>query len=171
MMTDRLDAGCRRWFRGITLVECLVYISSLAVVTGLAFGVFYRAMDFWRDMRRFGDQTIRALQCGERWRADVRAATGPIELERKDGGQILRVPQGSESVVYVFSDRQVARWGGGGLKRSWQMDGVQESRWMADRRNQVAAWRWELVLEPGRQRSRRTPSFTFLAVEPAGRQP
>ena len=69
-----------QWQQGIMLVDCLVYLAIWVVVVGLAFSAFYRCLSYSKNLARNGDDIARALKAGERWREDVRAATGPFKL-------------------------------------------------------------------------------------------
>src|SRR6266487_4316060 len=66
--------------RGFALVDCVAYIGLLAVILTMAFAAFYRALERSRDLSRNAAEIVRALQAGERWRADVRASARPPQL-------------------------------------------------------------------------------------------
>src|SRR5213593_4873328 len=66
--------------QGIMLVDCLVYLAIWTVVVGLAFSAFFRCMSYSKNLARNADDIARALKAGERWRQDVRAASGPFKL-------------------------------------------------------------------------------------------
>src|SRR5438128_5034595 len=81
--------------QGFMLVDCLVYLAIWAVVVGLAFSAFFRSMSYSKNLARNADDIAPALQAGERWREDVRAATGPFKLVTGQASveQALHIPQ------------------------------------------------------------------------------
>jgi len=149
---------------GIALVECLVYVSVLFVVLGVAYSAFDRFQDSSRDLKRNTTDIARALQAGERWRADVRAATGPVRLADANNGQFLRIPHTNGEVLYEFSQGSVWRQAGATAPRTKVLPQVKMSRMQADQRQQVKSLRWELELPSRRQVARVRPLFTFQAV-------
>src|SRR5690349_18177766 len=70
--------------RGITLIECLVYISLVFVILGMATVAFYRCFDNMKSLRRNSNDITQALNVGELWREDVRAATKPVRFAAED---------------------------------------------------------------------------------------
>ena len=50
-----------------------------------------------------------ALRAGERWRADVRNATGEITVEDSTNGEVMRIPGPGEEVIYHFESGTVRR--------------------------------------------------------------
>ena len=153
--------------RGYLLVEVMVYIAVIVAVLGVAYAAMYRCIDSSIALRRNADDITSALQAGERWRADVRAATGSVRVEDSAAGQLLYLEGAGKTVVYHFATNSVARRLGEG---PWVrlLPHVKASTMSADSRQQVTAWRWELELQtratgsvrPGRIR----PLFTFFAV-------
>jgi hypothetical protein len=145
------------------LIECLVYISMSFVILGLGFALMYQCIDNALVLRRNADDIAAALNAGERWRADVRAADSQVRLE--DQTLYLRGNRGE--TAYRFSDNIVWRRTS---QASWTrvLDGVKSSMMQSDARGQVTAWKWEIELQsrrkgyvrPGRVR----PLFTFLAT-------
>ena len=65
---------------GVLLIECLVYVFVFAILLGGATTVFYFCWDHSRAVIFTTDDIASALRAGERWRADVRAATGKITV-------------------------------------------------------------------------------------------
>jgi len=153
--------------RGYLMIEALVYIGVIVVVLGVAYSATYRCIDRSIALRRNADDITSALHAGERWRADVRAASSQVRLESTDAGQLLYLEGPSSAVVYSFATNAVSRRVGTG---PWVrlLPNVKSSTMTADKREHVTAWRWELELQtratasvkPGRIR----PLFTFLAV-------
>jgi Tfp pilus assembly protein FimT len=148
--------------RGITLIECLVYISALAVVFGLGLTAFYRSVANSAALRRNADDIAQTLSVGERWRADVRAATQPPRFDAAD--QTLYLPQASGEVAYKFTEGKVLRRSA--ADANWQVahSSVQQSEMIRDSRAHVTAWRWELELKTRRQPALVRPLFTFTAA-------
>jgi hypothetical protein len=148
------------------LAEVLVYIGVVFVVLGLAFAAFYRCVDNSVVMRRNAEDIARVLHVGERWRADVRAAS-QVRVEDLPEGRFLYLSGDHESVVYRFATNTCSRRLG---QRGWVciLPNVQSSQVQPDPRGQVTAWRWELELRPyskaGIKPGGTRPLFTFLAV-------
>lgn len=152
---------------GYMIVEALVYAGVSILLLGVAFAAMYRCIESSVALRRSADDLARALHAGERWRADVRAARGPIKVEKLEAGQILYL-QGTESeIAYRAADGVVSRRVGSG---PWTrvLENVNSSNMKSDPRQTVPAWRWELQLQTRAKTSRIRPLFTFTAV-PGGR--
>lgn len=149
---------------GVSLIECLTYIGILSIILGVGYAALYSAMENARGLRRNADDIAAALNVGELWRQDIRDATGAIRAEQLGTNQTLRIPQPSREVTYEFAEgrlrRQVERDG------PWQilLPKVQNSMMSADRRERVAAWRWDLMLKPGSRKVLLKPVFSFTAV-------
>lgn len=144
---------------GIALIECLVYIVVLSVVLTIAYPAYYRYVSNARGLTQNADDIVRALRAGERWRDDLRGATGPIRPTPTG----LIVPVGTGSVRYEFSDNSV--WRQTGAARVVFLKSVASSVMQADPRRRVRAWRWELELAGRPTRARLRPLFTFVAVD------
>jgi hypothetical protein len=154
--------------RGILLVDCLVYLALWAVVVGFAFSAFFRCMSYSKNLARNADDIARALKAGERWRQDVRAASGPfkwVALEAGDG-QALHIPQKTNEVIYRFIDGAVLRQGGTNAPWIPALSGVKSSRMEKDERQRLDSWRWEVELKNKQKVARVRPRFTFEAVAP-----
>jgi len=146
----------------VTLIECLVYISLVFVILGLATVAFYRCFDNMKSLRRNTDDITQALHAGELWRADIRAATKPVQFEAAD--QLLRISHQSGEVAYKFADAQVLRRTGADASWVVVLPKVEKSQMQAAARNQVTAWQWELELKALRKPAAMRPLFTFTAV-------
>jgi hypothetical protein len=176
---DARDARCRTWVtrdrarsqRGIMLVDCLVYLALWAVVVGLAFAAFYRCLSYSTDLARNADDIARVLKAGERWRKDVREATGPVSLTAAAPGvgQALHIPQKGGEVIYLFVDGAVLRRSGTNPAGIRALNGVKSSRMEKDERQRIVCWRWEVELKNKQKAVRVRPLFTFQAV-PAERK-
>jgi type II secretory pathway component PulJ len=147
---------------GFTLIECLVYISLVFVILGLATAAFYRCFDNMKALRRNTDDITQALHAGELWRADIRAATRPVQFDPTD--QLLRISHPNGEVSYKFADAQVLRRTGADASWVVVLPKVENSQMQSDSRGQVAAWRWELELKSLRKPATMRPLFTFTAV-------
>lgn len=142
----------------------MVYIVVLGIILILAASVFDRGMRESAGLQRNVADIERALKAGERWRADVRAAIGPIEA----GEQTLTIPQRGGEVVYGFTTNQVRRTVNAN-KTEVFLARVQSSAMTPERRGDVVGWKWEVELERRLKEARVRPLFTFLAV-PKGAQ-
>jgi hypothetical protein len=164
MKTKPPTAGRSAVTRGVMLVEALVYISVLFVILAVAGAAYSRVLDQTRQLRRVAADIPRALDAGERWRADVRAAISPPRLVQEGDLQALHLPQGATEVVYFFDGSNVVQRVG--TNESWQpvLPRVKASRFLEEHREQVTVWRWEVELRPGPRPPKEAPLFTFLAV-------
>ncbi len=149
---------------GFLLIECLVYMSVLAIILGIGFAAFYRCLENSKTLRYATDDMAAALRSGERWRADIRGATGKIIVETTPDEQILRIPRGTNVVLYHFSANQIHR--NSSLANSFELilQKVKTSRMEKQTRGPVTAWRWEMELSPRRGKTKLRPMFTFEAV-------
>ena len=162
-------AGLRA--RGFSLIECLVYIGVFFLVSALAFSVYYRTLDSSRLVSRTVDDIAPAVRIGERWRQDVRAATAAPRLENGADGQVLVIPGQAGAVRYRVNGGALSRRADDAAGWTPLLTGIMSSRMEPDQRARVAAWRWELELNPRRHSSRMRPLFTFEAVPAPGATP
>ena len=91
------------------LIECLVYIAVFAILLGGATTVFYFCWDHSRAVIYATDDIGSALRAGERWRADVRAATGTISAETTATGEVVKIPEVGKEILYRFDSGEVRR--------------------------------------------------------------
>lgn len=159
---------CKR--EAFSLIECLMYITLLALVMALGYTAMYRSMDASTGLRRNASDITQALNAGERWREDVRAATQTPRVEKISNDEILlHIQQANAEVVYRFSSNSVTRRVG---SADWApaLEHVSKSTFVSEPRQKVTAWKWEVELQPYRKSlTRLQPLFTFLAV-PVGTQ-
>lgn len=146
---------------GFSLLECLVYIGVMGVLITLAAVTFWHATRNNEHLRRNASDIVRALQAGERWREDIRGATGPIRQEVAEGLPRLAIPQARGAVHYLFRDGAV--WRQAGERPALFLADVLHSRMDQDRRQFVTAWKWEVELKTKREVVRVRPLFTFEA--------
>ncbi len=152
---------------GYLLIEALVYIGVVVVLLGVGYSAMYRCIDSSIALRRNADDITTALHVGERWRADIRSATGGVRLEDTAPGQLIHLESASREVVYLYSTNGISRRLDQG---PWVrlLPNVKSSTMQPDPRKHVTAWRWELELQPRATASvnpsRVRPLFTFIAV-------
>ena len=149
---------------GYLLIECLVYLSVLVVVLGLGLGAFYLCWDRSKALHYATDDINATLHAGERWRADVRNATGRITIESTPGGERLHIPRGTEGIDYSFQGGEVRRRATASGFSELLLPKVKASQMVAETRGPVAAWRWEVELMPRRKETRLLLCFTFEAA-------
>ncbi len=146
------------------LIECLVYIAVFAVLLTGAMTAFYFCWDSSTALIGDTEQIHSALTAGERWRSDVRAATGNISIATTPGGETVKIPEGQNEIDYLFASGQVSRQSGSA--KAVVLSRVKTSGMEMDARGGVTAWRWELELTPRRNETHLPLSFTFEAAQP-----
>lgn len=127
----------------------------------MAFAAYYRMDEQARGFNRNSADIVRAVQAGERWRADVRAATNASQSE---ANQELRLTSAVGDVSYFFHDGMVWRQGMDEKPSTPVLVGIKASSMKADSRPRAKAWRWEIELQSKRTNVTVRPLFTFLAV-------
>jgi len=152
--------------QGASLIECLVYIAVLGLLMNIALFGFNRCWDDNKHLRRNADDIARALKAGEIWRADIRTASGTIQVvARADAEQII-IPHPAEKITYSFAHGELRRQAGAGIPATLVLPQVKSSHMQADPRSQVTAWRWELELASASKKAVLLPLFTFESVQP-----
>jgi hypothetical protein len=149
---------------GYLLIECLVYLSVLVVILGLGLGAFYVCWDYSKALHYATDDINAALHAGERWRADIRSATGKITGETTPEGERLRIPHGANEIIYNFNAGEVRRQIASSGFSELLLPKVSVSQMVTETRGPVAAWRWELELTPHRKETHLPLLFTFEAA-------
>ena len=149
---------------GVLLIECIVYIGLFAVVVGLGLMTFYLCWDNSKALMYAADDIAAALRAGERWRADVRNATGKISIETTAQGEFLRIPHGRSAVLYNFSAGEIHRQLASSNFSELLLATVQASQMVQEARGPINAWRWELELKLRRKEAHLPLSFTFEAA-------
>ena len=150
---------------GMMLLECLVYLSIFVILLGGATTVFYFCWDHTQALIYTTDDITLALHTGERWRADVRAATGIITVETTATGALARIPEGAKSVSYRFESGEVRRQVSTSDYQELLLAKVKTSEMKPDARGSVTAWRWELEVPPRRKEAQLPLLFTFEAAQ------
>jgi hypothetical protein len=152
---------------GYLLIECLVYIGVFAVLLGIGYGTFYVCWDYSKALRYTTDDIVSALHTGERWRADIRSATGKITVETTPQGERLRIPRGTDGIIYNFNAGEVSRQIVSSDFSELLLSKVKVSQMVKETRGPVTAWRWEVELTPRRKETHLPLLFTFeAAVKP-----
>jgi Tfp pilus assembly protein FimT len=148
------------------LIDCLVYIALLALILGLAFAAFYRTLEHTTRLEQNAADIIRALRTGERWRADVRSATGPPRVIAGAKEFALRIPNSNGEIGYIFREGVVLREAAPTSQPEVLLSNVKASSFHRDSHRHAIAWRWELELQGKQKVTRVKPQFTFQAVTP-----
>lgn len=139
-------------------------MAVFAVITGLGLATFYLCWDNSKALRLTTDDVAAALRAGERWRADIRGATGKITVENTTTGELLRIPCGTNEVLYHFTAGKIRRQlASSGFDES-MLTAVEASQMVMDTRETVTSWRWELELKPHRKVTHLPLQFTFEAA-------
>jgi type II secretory pathway pseudopilin PulG len=149
---------------GLTLIECLAYIGVLGVLMSVGSFTVVKSWNQSRDLRRASQDIQRALNVGQHWREDLRAASGPIEAQSSPAGELVRIPKAGGMVTYQFSGTEIRRHTGEKAAPVLILEHVKSSQMRPLQRGRVAAWCWELELQPAQKQARTRPLFTFLAV-------
>jgi hypothetical protein len=155
----------KRRAAGILLMECLVYIAVFAVLLGIGTAAFYFCWDHTKALICATDDIASALHAGERWRADVRAATGKISIETTVAGEVVRIPKTEKEIVYRFESGEVRREFSTSKNSQLLLPKVKNSSMESEMRGGVAAWRWELELAERRKETHLPLRFTFEAAQ------
>jgi len=150
---------------GIMLTECLVYLAVFAILSSIGMAAFYFCWDHTRAVIYATDDIASALRAGERWRADVRGATGKISVETTATGELVRIPGTEKEIVYRFESGEVRREIPASKNSQLLLPKVKISQMKADARGTVSAWRWELELTPRRKETQLPLLFTFAAAQ------
>ena len=143
---------------GYLLIECLVYISVFAVLLGIGYGAFYVCWDYSKALHYATDDINAALHAGERWRA------GKITVETTPKEEALRIPCGTNEVLYRFNAGEVRRQVASSDFSESLLSTVKASQMVMDARGPVSTWRWELELKSRRKEGRLPLLFTFEAA-------
>ena len=149
---------------GIMLVECLIYLGVFAVLLGIGYGTFYLCWDNSKVLHYATDDIASALRAGERWRADIRSATGKITVETTVQGEQLRIPRRTAAIIYSFKAGELRRQFASSRFSELVLPTVKTSQMVKETRGPVTAWRWELELAPRRKETHLPLLFTFEAA-------
>jgi hypothetical protein len=147
------------------LIECLAYIAVFAILLGGATTVFYFCWDHTQAVIFSADDITSALRAGERWRADVRSATGSISVTATVAGEAVQIPEGEKEIIYRFESGEVRRQTTSSEYSELLLPKVKTSQMKMDARGEVRAWRWELELAQRRKETNLPLRFTFEAAQ------
>jgi Tfp pilus assembly protein PilE len=150
---------------GITLIECMTFIAVFLILSSIAMGAFYFFWDRSAALISATDDISAALNAGERWRADVRGATGTITVETLASGETVNIPEGESEVVYHFASGRMQRQIGSASFNPFQLTKILSSEMKSESRGGVKAWRWELQLAQRRKETYLPLLFTFEAAQ------
>ena len=150
--------------RGLTLTECLAYIAVLGILIAIGGSTVAKAWDKSRALSRNSQDIERAINAGERWRADIRAATGPVELASASNNRTLRIPTQTGRIEYEFTGTNVCRRANEQAGWVTVLPTVKDSQMQRGTDPGVSSWQWELELQPSQKTVRIRPLFTFTAV-------
>jgi hypothetical protein len=153
--------------RAIMLVECMVYVALFLVLTGVAVECFCVGWDHSKAIILTTDDISAALQVGERWRADVRDASGPIKIETTASGEVVRIPKDGKEILYSFDSGEMRRQVISPGPSQLLLAKVKSSEMTSDSRGGVTAWKWELELAQRPKGSHLPLLFTFEAAQKA----
>jgi hypothetical protein len=161
----KLRSNISKTRAGMLLIECLVYLTVSVILLGLGTAAFYFCWDRTDALMEAANGVESALRVGERWRADVRAATGKISVETTDAGEVVKIPEGRQEIVYRFAAGQVRRQIGASARSETVLPQVKSSQITMEPRGGVTAWRWELQLTQRRREAHLPMRFTFEAAQ------
>jgi uncharacterized protein YndB with AHSA1/START domain len=150
---------------GILLIECLVYIAVFAIFLGGGTASFYFCWDHSKSLLYATNDITAALRAGERWRADVRGATGNISIAATATGEMVRIPETKKEIVYRFEAGEVHRDIPALHLSQLLLPKVKSSQMTTEARDSVNAWRWELELSERRKETHLPLLFTFEAAQ------
>jgi len=150
--------------RAYLLVKCLFFMAAWVVIASFAFRALFIFINGTTRLRDTGNDIVAAMNVGEQWRADVRAATGPIVARLDQRGARLEIPQGDATIVYLQEWDELIRRQADGSRSVVVLKDVANTEFIRDKRGPVTAWRWELELKPNARRTNTKPLFSFLAV-------
>jgi hypothetical protein len=150
---------------GILLMECLVYLAVFTILLGIGTATFYFCWDHTKAVFYATDDIETALRVCERWRRDVRSATGAISVETAGDGETVKIPEAGKEVLYRFQNGEVRRQLAAAEFSELLLPKVKSSAVKAETRGQINAWRWELELPSRRKETHMPLLFTFEAVQ------
>jgi len=150
---------------GYLMAEALVYIGVVVVLLGAAYLAMERCINNSIALRRSADDFARVVHVGERWRADVRAAT-ELRWGAENGVPVLSLKGSRFETAYLLTQTNLFRRFGNG---PWvpTLANTRAISMEPDPHKTLTAWRCEVELEPRSRNPRFRPIFTFIAVPAA----
>jgi hypothetical protein len=135
------------------------------ILSGIAMGSFYLCWDHSKSLIGTTDDISRALRAGELWRADVRSASGTINIEKTASGEMVKIPEGEKEILYSFASGEVRRQIVSSPSSELLLPKVKSSEMKSNERGGVTAWQWELELPQRPKGPRLSLLFTFEAAQ------
>ena len=132
---------------GATLIEALFYCATFSLVVGSALASLYAASMHHKRLDRSADAIVRVVEAGQRWREEIRAASGPVQVETSGPGgelQTIRIPGAGGEVTYRQEADRIVRTDPGGSTELFRVRSSRVSRVPA--RVATDAWQWEVEL-------------------------
>ena len=159
----KLGVARRRKEAGILLLECLVYMSILALLLGFAFTAFWHFQTQSIYLRRNVEDISRALHAGEQWRDDIHKSA-QVEVLQEEKSTIYRLAQPEHEILYSFAGGSV--WRKELPEGQWikWLQNVNSSEMRVEQGAFTSAWIWELELKTAQKTVRLKPLFSFVAV-------
>lgn len=154
-----------RRLAGILLVECVAYLAIFAILVAIGMAAFYLVWDQSKAMIYATDDIGAALRAGERWRADVRSATGKISVEQSATNEVVLIPGPGKEIVYRFESGEVRREIPAKKTSEVVLPKVNGSQMTGEARDGVTAWRWDLDVLVRREETHLPLLFTFEAAQ------
>lgn len=147
---------------GATLVEMLVFFSLLLVLMGIGFAAYDRVWFESRRLEQRADAVRGLVQFGERWREDVRSASGPPSVHADGRG--MDIPVGTRVVTWRFEGKPAF------LSRTVEGEPFQLAPWplwggtySRIPRTNCTGWASDIQLLPSRS-APRPPVLRFIAA-------
>ncbi len=137
----------------------MVFLALSVVILGLAFAAYYRCADNSKRLQQNAADILAAVQAGERWREDIRAARD-IAVEANG----VKLTQAGDTVDYQFGQEAIWRHSTKTGRTIRLLSKVKKSTMRAEARRQIRAWRWEVELQSRKAPPFLHPLFTFEAV-------
>ena len=160
----------RRFRAGTTLIECMIYIVVVTILLGMGISLLSKMVGFHRDLERNAADITRCLNAGERWRADLRRATGPIRIFRDGPDDMMEIPIGDDYILYRYDQDDLWRHTTDTRVAILALKGLARCEFIHESRPHTEAWRWEIELHTVKRVVNVQPRFTFLAVPPTEQQ-
>lgn len=151
---------------GLTLIDCLVYMSLFGLVTALATTCAFKLERQSRVLHKRSEEITRALKAGELWRADIRSATNEPAIVAYRGQSLLKIPTIDGEVFYYFESSTLWRKPAKSTQFGMFLPEVKLCSIVPERRQNARGWVCELELASKIQQQKMRPLFTFRAVAP-----
>ncbi|MDB6053465.1 MAG: hypothetical protein JWN25_988 [Verrucomicrobiales bacterium] len=150
---------------GITLLETIVYIACLGIILGLASSAFFRVLTQTQRLTRSIDRVEKLLNFGERWRAEIRTSTGPIELLPATSGQSIRILSKASEITYTLDAGKLFRMEKGrNASPQILFSNLTSASFTTQQYSNVTAWSWHVEVEDESSRFKKHTVLDFLAI-------